>query len=69
MEKKKYNRIKIVLAEKDVSQKSLAEHLNVGQVSVSRWCNNDAQPNIDTFYRIAEYLKVSVCELLNDTNN
>lgn len=64
MEKKKFNRLKVVLAEKDVSQKVLSEHLNTGQVSVSRWCNNEAQPSIETFYKIAEFLNVSVCDLL-----
>lgn len=64
MEKRKYNRIKAVLAENDVTQKSMAEHLGVGTVSVSRWCNNEAQPSIDVFFKIAEYLKVSVCDLL-----
>ncbi|MCT4151311.1 helix-turn-helix transcriptional regulator [Elizabethkingia anophelis] len=64
MEKKKLNRIKIVLVEKSVSQKELAEHLKTGVVSVSRWCNNEAQPSLETFYRIAEYLSVDVCELL-----
>lgn len=63
MEKKKFNRLKVVLAEKDISQKELAEHLNIGKVSVSRWCSNEAQPNIETFYKIAEYLNVEVCDL------
>ncbi|MDQ8748391.1 helix-turn-helix transcriptional regulator [Elizabethkingia miricola] len=64
MEKKKLNRIKIVLVEKGISQKELAEYLKTGVVSVSRWCNNEAQPSLETFYRISEYLEVDVCELL-----
>lgn len=67
MEKKKLNRLKAVLADKDVSQKQLAEHLSVGTVSVSRWCTNEAQPALDVFFKIADYLNVSVCELLNES--
>ncbi len=63
-EKTKYNRIKVVLAEKDITQKELAEKLEVGTVSVSRWCTNDVQPDIYTFYKIADFLGVPVCELL-----
>ncbi|MFP7656119.1 helix-turn-helix transcriptional regulator [Chryseobacterium proteolyticum] len=66
MEKKKLNRLKIVLAEKDVSQKQLAEGIGAGVVSISRWCTNESQPALEVFYKIAEYLDVSVCELLTD---
>jgi putative transcriptional regulator len=63
MEKRKYNRIKAVLAEKGVLQQDLATHLNTGEVSVSRWCNNLVQPSIEVFFKIAEFLNVSVCDL------
>jgi len=66
MAKKKkihYNRIKAVLADKNRSSKELASHLDKAQATVSRWCTNDIQPSIETFYEIAKYLKVDVCEL------
>ena len=63
MSKSKYNRIKIVLAEKERSAKWLAEQLNRDKSTVSRWCTNDMQPTIETFYRIAEILDVEVREL------
>jgi transcriptional regulator with XRE-family HTH domain len=66
MEKRKLNRLKVVLAEKDITQKQLSEHLSTNTVSVSRWCNNEAQPALDVFFKIAEYLNVSVCDLLHD---
>jgi putative transcriptional regulator len=64
MKKKQYNRIKIVLAEKGVTNKKLAEALDVAQPTVSRWCTNDMQPSVETLYHIAFYLKVDVRELL-----
>jgi len=62
-----YNRIKIVLAEKKITNKVLAERLGISPQSVSRWCTNDQQPSIETLFKIAEVLKVNVRELLVST--
>ena len=64
MKKKQYNRIKIILAEKGVTNKKLAGALQVAQPTVSRWCTNDMQPSVETLYHIAAYLKIDVRELL-----
>jgi putative transcriptional regulator len=66
---KKYNRIKIVLAEKDKSAKWLAEELDKDKSTVSRWCTNDMQPTIETFYKIAKLLDVEVRELFIATKS
>lgn len=63
MSKQRYNRIKIVLAEKEQSAKWLAEQLDKDKSTVSRWCTNDMQPSIETFYEIAKILDVEVREL------
>ncbi len=63
MSKQRYNRIKIVLAEKEKSAKWLAEQLDKDKSTVSRWCTNDMQPSIETFYEIAKVLDVEVREL------
>lgn len=62
---KKYNRIKVVLAQKEVTNRTLAERLGVAEGSVSRWATNTSQPDIKTLFSIAEALGVDVCELLN----
>lgn len=59
-----YNRIKVVLVEKKMTNKALAEALGISPQSVSRWCTNDQQPSIETLFKIAEVLKVNVRELL-----
>ncbi len=64
MEKGHYNRIKVVLAEKKVTNKKLAQALDITVQTVSRWCTNEMQPSIETLYRVAAYLKVDVRELL-----
>lgn len=67
MAKQKYNRIKILLAENDKSAKWLAEKLGKDKSTISRWCTNDMQPSIETFYLIAKLLDVDVRELLYST--
>ncbi len=62
--KKRYNRIKIVLLEHDKTNIWLAEKLQVSTTAVSKWCTNRNQPTIESLYKIAEVLKVDVCELL-----
>lgn len=62
-----YNRIKAVLAEKNVSSKDLAKHLGKTESTVSRWCTNDVQPSIDVFHQIADFLDVDIRELLVPT--
>ena len=64
VKKKRYNRIKLVLYDKEKTNKWLAEQLGVKSVTVSKWCTNDNQPSIATLFRIAEALNVGVCELL-----
>ena len=65
----KYNRIKIVLLEQERSSKWLAEKIEKDKSTVSRWCTNDMQPSIETLFQIAEVLKVSPKELINEIPN
>lgn len=67
MAKQKYNRIKLILVEQDKSAKWLADQLGKDKSTVSRWCTNDMQPPIETFYKIAKLLDVDVRELLYAT--
>ena len=66
-DKKVINRIKVVLAENDRTNRWLAEAIGKNEASVSRWCSNKAQPSIDVFRQIAEALDVDVRELLHTT--
>lgn len=64
MERKLLNRIKVVLAEKNKSNKWLAEQLDKDPAMVSKWVTNTNQPNIETLIQIAKVLDVSVNDLL-----
>lgn len=63
------NRIKAVLAEKQVSAKELASAIRRNETSVSRWCNNKIQPSVVQLQEIAHFLDVDVRELLCSTKN
>lgn len=57
------NRIKVVLAEKNRTNKFLAESLSVDPSQVSRWVTNRQQPNLETLLKIANALEVDIREL------
>ena len=64
MEGKDLNRLKVVLAEKKRTNKWLAEQIGVDPATVSKWCTNSAQPNLENLIEIAKCLEVDVNELL-----
>lgn len=64
MDSKHLNRIKVVLAEKDKSNKWLAEQLGKDQATISKWVTNTTQPNLEMLLLIAKVLEVNVNELV-----
>jgi putative transcriptional regulator len=69
MEKKVFNRIKAVLAEKGKTNNWLADELDMNRTTVSKWCRNDMQPRVETLFQIANALKINVRELLVATDD
>lgn len=61
---KKINRIKAVLADKERTNKWLAEQLGKDQATVSKWCTNASQPPMETFMKISQLLGVTLDELV-----
>jgi transcriptional regulator with XRE-family HTH domain len=66
-EKIKINRIKAVLAEKDISHKELAEKVGLVPNSITRICNNESQPSLLMLRKIAKTIDVDIRELLVPT--
>ena len=62
------NRLKVVLVEQNKTGKWLAEQLGKSTCSVSKWCQNTVQPDLQTLDKIAKLLNVDVTALLNPTN-
>ena len=65
--KKDINRLKVVLVENKRTNKWLAEQLGKDPGTVSKWCTNTLQPNLETLGHIAELLKVDIRCLLWST--
>ncbi|MGG5507165.1 MULTISPECIES: helix-turn-helix transcriptional regulator [unclassified Myroides] len=63
----KINRLKVVLAEKNKTNRWLAEQLGKSEVTISRWCTNEVQPSTETLFQIAILLNIDIKELLNST--
>ena len=61
---KDLNRLKVVLAEKKRTNKWLAEQLGKNNSTVSKWCTNTSQPDLQTLDRIAELLGCNKSYLL-----
>lgn len=66
---KDINRLKVVLAEKKRTNKWLAEQLEKDPATISKWCTNTAQPELETLLDIAKVLEVDVKELLNSSKS
>lgn len=66
MKRKAINRLKVVLAEKNLTSKWLAEQLGKNEATISRWCTNDVQPTLKTLDEISKLLNISISELIND---
>ena len=64
---KDLNRIKLVLVEKKRTSKWLAQEVGRDPATVSKWCTNVSQPDLQTFVKIANLLDVDVRELINKT--
>lgn len=59
------NRLKVVLAEKKRTNKWLCEQLNVNPSTVSKWCTNSSQPDLETLVKISHLLDVELDDLVN----
>ena len=58
------NRLKVVLAEKKRTNKWLSAQVGKDPATVSKWCTNTMQPNLETLVAIAKALDVDVKDLL-----
>lgn len=66
MSNKKINRLKAVLAEKKKTGTWLAEQLGKDQTTISKWCTNSSQPDLENLMKVAKLLEVDVNEILNN---
>lgn len=66
MEKnKKLNRLRIILAEKELTNKWLGQQIGKSEYTISRWTTNKQQPSLEQLFEIARILGVEINELLD----
>ena len=64
MDNKPLNRIKVVMAERMVSNKELGEMLGKDTATISRWVTNTSQPTLESLIEIAKALKCEKGDLV-----
>ena len=63
---KHLNRIKVVLVDKQWTNKWLAEQLGKDKTTISKWCTNSSQPDLEILMKTAKLLGVEITKLLRD---
>ncbi len=69
MDNKPLNRIKVVMAERMVSNKELGEMLGKDTATISRWVTNTSQPTLESLIEIAKALKCDIGDLVRMDNS
>ena len=68
MANKELNRLKVVLAEKKRTNKWLSEQLGKDKTTISKWCTNTCQPDLENLMKMAKLLEVDINELLRNAD-
>lgn len=55
-----------ILYEKRISQKELMQHMKVSSATVSDWCSGKKMPRIDKLTSIANFLHVTMSDLVEE---
>ena len=64
MDTKQLNLIKVVMAERMVTNKDLSKMLNKDTATISRWVTNTSQPTLESLIEIAKALKCDISDLV-----
>ena len=66
--RKNINRLKVVLAENNRTNRWLAAQLGKNEATISKWCTNSTQPSLSDLVAIAKCLEVDTKDLLHSIN-
>lgn len=64
MENRPLNRIKVMLAERMLTNKDLATMLGKDPATISKWVTNTTQPTLESLIEIAKALECEIGELV-----
>ena len=60
---KKKNRLKLIIIERELTIKKLANDLGVSPQTISNWCNDKNLDNIYAFYKLCKELDVDIRDI------
>lgn len=60
------NRIRIALAERNKTNRWLAEQMGKSEITISRWVQNKTQPSLEQLLHVAQILSISPKDLINE---
>lgn len=63
------NRIRVVLADRNITNRVLADKMGVSEMTVSRWVTNRFQPSMSQFVEISKILNVDIKILIEVNPN
>lgn len=63
------NRIKDLREDNDITQKELAEKLNIAKSTLSGYENETSEPSFAILFKIADFFNVSIDYILGRTND
>ena len=64
MDNKPLNRIKVMMAERMITNKELGKLLDKDPATVSKWVTNTSQPTLENLIEIAKVLKCDIGDLV-----
>lgn len=64
MDNKPLNRIKVMMAERMITNKELGKLLGKDSATVSKWVTNTSQPTLENLIEIAKVLKCDIGDLV-----
>lgn len=64
MAHKELNRLKLLLVEKKETGLWLAEQLGKDKTTISKWCTNSSQPDVECLIKISMLLNVELSDIL-----
>ena len=63
------NRIRDALAERNKTNRWLAEQMGKSEITISRWVQNKTQPSLEQLLQVAQILSVSPKDLINEVES
>ena len=63
------NRIRVALAERNKTNRWLAEQMGKSEITISRWVQNKTQPSLEQLLQVAQILSVSPKDLINEVKS